>query len=429
MISSRIIMFTHILLFFFTIISCTTLAIAPTNEAVVITHTHKNIIGLRIAYIGCAAERVASTIASDLAFSGHFAVDTIEYRCAPMKKQEITALAAQNIFFLLILESHHETLEYRFYDTTTGDMIPKANGRCTVHDTTVTFCAHHIADKLWHHLMGSASPFLTHIAYAKEVPYKKGITIKHLCIADYDGTHEKILVATPTISIAPRWGGTAEHPLIFYSEYTSTNVQLMVVDMRKKRKIVSRYDGTTTHFTSNHDGSCHAFAASRGSGTSQIYMRKKGGELMQVTNNDATNGCPVFNHDSSILYYYSDIYTDVPHLICYTLATKKHTTLPISGYCVSPAYNNQRKLLAYSKLIDGFMQICTYNPQTQQEHQITFDAGNHEDPTWSPDGNFLAYTHEINNTSRIRVHAHATGIEHYITPAGINCTYPAWSLS
>lgn len=408
------------------IVSLVLVMISGVMQAMTVTHTQRHTIGFRIAYIGCAAERVAPIIASDMTLSGHFSVDMSEWRNVPTKRHEITDLVQHNILFLLVLDAHKDALEYRLYDTTTGDMISKISGRCVVAEHKESLCAHYIADKMWSHLMGGQSPFNTHIAYAKEVPYKKGIVVKHICVADYDGNNEQVMVSAPTISIAPRWGGTVDNPLIFYSEYTDTNVRLSVVDKNKKRKVAMRYDGETMHLTPNHDGTMHAFSASRGDGNSQIYLLKDG-ILKQCTHDDAINAYPVFNHDSSVLYYYSDAETDIPHIMSYTFATKKHAALPIKGYCVEPAYNITRKLLAYSKMVDGSMQIYVYDSVTMWEKQLTFDVGNHENPTWSPCGNFLAYTHEVGDTSRIRIYAYTTGHERYITDSTVNCCYPAWS--
>jgi TolB protein len=394
------------------------------EKPVTVKHAARQMVGIRIAYLGAAAERVAPVIGSDLTISGQFTVDIKEYAHPPHKKREITELVNHNILFLLILESHSDSIQYRLYDATTGTMVPHCSGRCMASNAQSAQCAHHIADKLWLQLTGMPSPFNTHIAYAKEVPYKKGITFKHLCSADCDGDNEIVMVKSPTIApiaIAPRWGGTPEAPLIFYSEYTNTNVRLMVVDQNKKRKVVTRYDGVAMHFTPNHDGSLHAFSASRGDGISHIYLLHNG-ELAQCTHDDAINACPVFNHDSSILYYCSDAQTDIPHLMAYNFTTHKHTMLPIKGFCQSPAYNNARKLLAYSKMINGYLQIFIYNPATQQERQLTYDAGNHASPTWSPCGNFFAYEHDTGVGSRIRVHCYATGYERYITSHGVNCS-------
>jgi Tol biopolymer transport system component len=196
---------------------------------------------------------------------------------------------------------------------------------------------------------------------------------------------------------------------------------------RKRRKLITHYDGVSMHFTPNYDNSAHAFSSSRGNGNGQIYLVINK-ELEQCTSDDTMNTCPVFNHDGSLLYYCSDEKIGVPHIMSYHCVTKKSVPLPIIGYCVTPAYNNTRKLLAYSKMIDGIMQICVYNPITDQERQLTFDQGNHEDPTWSPCGHFLAYTHEQATMSRIRVHCYTTGYERYITPPDMRCDYPAWSL-
>lgn len=401
-------------------------------DQVTVTHMHTQKIGMRVAYLGAAAERVASVIAADMACSGHYSIDTQEYRTIPSKKKEITALMQEGVLFLLILESHAKLsthiLSYRLYDTTTGMLISQASGKCFIDNDADSRYGHHIADQVWHTLMGYPSIFKTRIAYAKEVPYKKkGIAVKHICIAEYNGNNEQTLVATPTISIAPRWGGAPEAPFIFYSENTQTNIRLMAVDMRKKRATVTRrYDGESMYMTPNHDRSMHAFTASRGSGNTHIYL-VRGNELEQCTFGEVADACPTFNHDSSVLYYCSDVKTGVPHIMAYTFKTKTHAFLPIKGYCVSPAYNPKRTLLAYSKMIDGFMQLCVFDTITLQEKQLTHDAAHHEDPTWSPCGTFLAYTHQVGTSSRIRIHCYATGYEQYVTPAGIHCSYPAWS--
>ena len=364
--------------------------VAATGQ-ITVTHAQKQMVGIRIAYKGSIGKRYADIIASDLEVSNQFFVATCEYTTLPVKKREITDLVYTGVFFLLILELHDQNLEYRLYDATTGQMIPKSSGYCITHDTKQLSNAHHIADKIWCLLTGQKSMFNSSLAYAKEIPYKKNITITHICVAQHDGSEEYVIVSQPTISVAPRWGGTIDAPLLFYSEYTNTNVRLMVTDMHKKRKIVTRYDGVAMHVTSNHDGSIIAFSASRGNGMSHIYMHGKG-TLEQCTVDDGANACPVFNHDDSTIYYCSDAKTGIPHIMSYICATKKCLALPISGYCITPAYNNTRKLLAYSKMIDGTLQICVYDPQTCKERQITHDSGSHEDPTWSPCGNFSIHT-------------------------------------
>ncbi len=396
-------------------------------EQMTVTHARTQKVGMRIAYLGCTAERVAQVVAADMACSGHYAVDAQEYRAVPSKKKEITSLMQEGILFLLILESHAQELAYRLYDTTTGMLISSASGKCIVGNDSERY-GHHIADQVWRALMGSESIFNTRLAYVKEVPYKKnGIAVKHICTADYNGCNEQVMVATNTISIAPRWGGTQEAPLIFYSEYTKTNVRLMAVDGRKKRAIVTRYDGVSMHMTPNRDRSLYAFSTSRGDGNSHIYIVRSNA-LEQCTFGEVTDACPTFNHDGSVMYYCSDAQTGTPHIMSYTFATKKHASLPIKGYCVSPACNPKRNLIAYSKMVDGLMQIFVFDITTLQEKQLTYDAGHHEDPTWSPCGTFLAYTHQIGSSSRIRTHSYATGHEQYATPVGVNCSYPAWSL-
>lgn len=94
-------------------------------------------------------------------------------------------------------------------------------------------------------------------------------------IADYDGSHEQLLVKTPTINIAPRWNADTSNPLLFYSEYTNTNVRLMVVDMKGRRRPVINADGVTMLPSFTKDGKKVVYCSSRGNGNCQLYYYKK----------------------------------------------------------------------------------------------------------------------------------------------------------
>ena len=74
-----------------------------------------------------------------------------------------------------------------------------------------------------------------------------------------------------------------------------------------------------------------------------------------------------------------------------------------SGYCVGPAYCHQNGKIAYSKKIDGYMQLFIYNPKDQSHQQITFDNADKIDCNWSACGRYLIFCFQNKNISKIGI--------------------------
>ena len=72
-------------------------------EQMTVTHAHTQKVGMRIAYLGCTAERVAQVVAADMACSGHYAVDVQEYSVVPSKKKDTDPVVEKVFYFCLYL--------------------------------------------------------------------------------------------------------------------------------------------------------------------------------------------------------------------------------------------------------------------------------------------------------------------------------------
>lgn len=286
--------------------------------------------------------------------------------------------------------------------------------------------AHHIADSVWPTLTGQPGPFSTKIAYCKEVKRQGKKVLKHIYIADYDGKNEKLLVSTATVSIAPRWNRDPNNPLLFYSEHTNDNVRLVVADMYGRRKIVSNFDGLNMLPAFSPDGKKVVFCASRGDGNCQLYYYKKG-VFKKLTNNTGNNIAPTFSEDGKTLFFCSDFETRGPQIYRYVFNTEKMNRITHGGYCVSPSYCQQNNKLAYAKMIRGTMQVFLYDLTTKKHRQITRDAGNKEECSWSPCGNYLLFAVETSKESRLALLNLTSHHRRFITAGGSVCCYPAWS--
>lgn len=172
------------------------------------------LIGIKGAY-DHELKEVGRLIEKDLTFTGQFAI-TVQNFDDTLTKSTIKTLfkkAYPIAVFLNYTDDTHTAIEWRVYDTMHAQMI--AGKKYTKRGDIHIGWAHNIADTLWPVLTGQLGFFSTKIAYCKTIPNNKGTSMKHICIADYDGSYEQVLVNTPTVNIMPRWNKDTHKPYFF----------------------------------------------------------------------------------------------------------------------------------------------------------------------------------------------------------------------
>ncbi len=368
-----------------------------------------------------------------LTFSGQFAVTT-QTLPATLGKKVIKELYAKGYpLALVITRNDSQLIEWRLYDTMKAKMV--VGKKCAKGDADNNWWALHIAQGVWPELTGQEGFFMTKIAYSKQVVGKKGRLYRHICVADFDGMHEQVLVNTPTINIMPRWNSDYQNPLLFYSEYTNENVRMMMVDTRKRRKIASNFEGINMLTSFSADGKKVVYCASRGDGNCQMYYHENGvfKRLIYTDStcgkslSDGNNISPTMSHDGSVVYFCSDFKTSLPQLYAYDVASGGVTKITDGGYCASPAYCHKTHQLAYTKKIDGIMQLYVFDTKTGVHQQLTYDDYTKDECSWSPCGNYLVVSIEKNNKSQIAVYSMLTKQLQPITQESTLCGYPSWS--
>lgn len=362
---------------------------------------------------------VAATIKKDLEFTDQFAVD-VEHMAALPFRNQIVQWSTQDIPFAVFITLTNNMLEWRLYDTQSVTMIA---GKKVAVEQHSRMLAHRISDGIWTELTGKQGFFATKIAYCKEKKYKNSI-IRAVHIADYDGSYEQCVTQVPTLHMAPRWNNDADNPLLFFSESTNTNIRLASIDFNGNKKIASNFAGLNMLPSFSSDGKAVVYAASRGGGNCQLYYFKKG-YFKRLTHNTGNNVSPVFIDDNTIAFC-SDFKNGKPCLYTYDL-TNGAIELLVEGYCCSPTYNPHNNVLAYGKMVKGCLQLFTFDLATKKNTQITFDATNKEECTWSSCGNFLLYASDHKGMSRIALFNRATEKTTYVTAADESCSYPHWS--
>lgn len=362
---------------------------------------------------------------SDFSFSGQCKVTIHSLLTVPNKKI-IKMLFEQGMPLALFINenSAEHALEWRLYDTLQSNMV--AGKKVKIGSCNIVSVVHTIANSVWLLLTGNHGCFGSKIAYCKEIVLPNGRTAKQVIIADIDGNNPRVLVNVPTVHTGLRWNNDKYHPLLFYSQYTASNIRMLAVDMHKKTQVVSDFDGINMLPTFSPDGQQVVYCLSKGTGKCQLYSgTKKGIELLCTVDGQALS--PTFSPDGTTIYFCSD-HLGIAHIYAYSLVTQ--LLVPITcgvGYAVSPACHPYKELLAYTRKINGYTQIFMWDKITANHQQITYDNTYKDNCSWSPCGQYIAYSVEQGSQLGIAVWSMATKQQKMITPLYERCSFPAWS--
>ncbi|HSC24804.1 MAG TPA: hypothetical protein VLB80_01135 [Candidatus Babeliales bacterium] len=387
--------------------------------------THMQIAILMLNNNNNELKDVAITIKKDLEFTDQFKLNIQEISEQLSKKElrkKILHYGAIGTPIVLCINiDSSENIEWRLYETMQCTMIQgkkyKKNGNIA------RSCAHAVADELYKTLTANDGFFSSRLVYCKDVNNNnKGLTVRKIYVADFDGSHEELLVDTSTITVAPRWHITK--PCVYYSEYADTNVRLISSTMNKKNDIISSFDGINMLMTFSPNGKS-AYCSSRGNGSCQIYLQENN-ILKRCTKNSGNNTSPIFL-DEDRLCFCSDFQTGNPQIYIANLKTGHIQRITKGGYCTSPNYCLKTNKIVYHKMIQRTMQIMIYNCATKEHVQITSTNGNKHEASWSPDGTQILFAHEVpNKTSRLASLNLLTNKTKYITGEHEQCSYPHW---
>jgi TolB protein len=368
---------------------------------------------------------IATIIKKDLQFTDQFKVNI--KKCDANTAGKVLKKNIQNLcdtgtpLALCISKESKNGIAWRLYDTMQCTMI--CGKKYSKKSAIAREWAHAIADETLQTLTGNKGFFSSRIAYCKDSKNNKGQTLRKIYIADFDGSNEELLVDLPTIAIAPRWHSTKPH--ILYSEYADTNIELMSITMKKKRKPVANFDGINMLATYSPDGKSYSYCSSRASGSCQIYLVDNG-NLKRCTHNSGNNTSPIFI-DAHHLCFCSDFQKGNPQIYIGNLKTGHLQRITHGGYCTTPSYCPKNHKIAYHKMINGTMQVMVYDCTTKAHAQLTKSAGNKHEASWSPDGTHLLFAHEVpDKNSQLCILNMLTRTTKYITSAQDICSYPHW---
>lgn len=263
--------------------------------------------------------------------------------------------------------------------------------------------AHQFADDIIAQLSGGLPGIAqTQIAYVNE---RSGN--KEIWVMDYDGANAHQITFLKSISLTPRWSPDATR--IAFTCYVPTrgitSAQICIYSTVSSRMIAfPHYRGTNSSPAWSPDGSQLAFMSSL-NGDPEIYASNADGSHMhRVTFAAGVNTSPAWNPKTGQQMVFVSDRGGSPALYLSNAdgTNVQKLDLPDMGYVIDPSWSPNGQLLAFSwRRPSGNYDIYVMDIISKQLVELTKDEGRNERPSWAPDGRHVVFESTRTGTRQI----------------------------
>jgi TolB protein len=274
-------------------------------------------------------------------------------------------------------------VEVRLFDVFSGEQLYGKRALGSVERSR--YLMHRLGDDIILRLTGHPGPFLTKMAFVGTSTGRKEIYI-----SDYDGHNLKRLTHYNTITLSPRWSPSGDS-MIYTSFRNSGTVLFMHNVVKGSVTKISGRKGLNIAAAWKPNGNELALTLTI-SGNPDIFLIDATGKILKrLTKNWGIDVSPTFSPDGKKMAFVSNR-SGSPQIYVLDLITDQIERLTFEGnYNTSPAWS-KLDWIAFAGSSDDHFDIYTISPDGKDLHRITQHQGNNEDPCWSPDGRYIAFS-------------------------------------
>lgn len=254
---------------------------------------------------------------------------------------------------------------------------------------------------------------------------------KEIWVMDYDGSNQRQLTHLGSIALSPR--PAPDNSRVAFCSLARSGWQIHMYSLDLGR-IVSfpAFGGTNLSPAWAADGSKIAFSSSR-TGDPEIYIAdNQGTGLRRVTAYSGPDVSPTWNPKNSAQIAWVSGRTGLPQIWMMQADGTNPQRLTDQGYAVSPSWSPNGQFLAFAWIrhygpgAPGAQDIYVMDIASRQFVQLTHDAGRNDFPSWSPDGRHIVFQSNRGGGDQIWTMLADGTEQHSLTKSGQN-TQPSWS--
>jgi TolB protein len=295
---------------------------------------------------------------------------------------------------------------------------------------------HEMANAVYKQVVGKNSIFTSKIVFVSDRNSRGRKTVKEIYMMDFDGKNVNQVTNHGGIVMSPSM--SADGRFLVYSLITNAkgkrNNDLYLMDMRtKSASILSNKEGVNSGAVFLTGGKKIALTLTV-SGNAEIYeMDIDSKELRKITNHFSSDVDPSITADGSLMSFLSDrpgkamIYTMDPRG---TEANVKRISF-VGQFNATPRFSPDGKEIVFSSWLDNSFDLFRISAEGQGLSRLTKDFGSNEDPSYSNDGEFIAFTSQrvlsrVKIDQNIYIMDRDGGILGAVTSGFGNCISPRW---
>lgn len=289
--------------------------------------------------------------------------------------------------------------------------------------------AHRFADEIIYRLGGG----INGIAQTKIYFVSSRSGSKEIWAMDYDGQNQHQVTHLGTISLSPRV--SPDGTRLAFASLGSGGWAIREYSLELNRVLAfpaGSGGGSNLSPAWSADGSKIAFSSSR-SGDNEIYVAgASGGGLRRVTTFRGPDVSPTWNPKTNSQIAWVSGRTGLPQIYTMNEDGTNVQRITDGGYAVSPSWSPDGQFLAYSwnrkygPGDPGGVDIHVIDLSTKSYLQITHESGSNDFPCWAPDGRHIVFERTVGKRSDIWTMLSDGTDQRQLTHTGNNFM-PNWS--
>jgi TolB protein len=413
-----------VLIFFLSLLTIYCLLFTVVESKIYIDITSPAFKKLSIAiqdFEGPLGRDISDIIDNDLEFTGFFLPvhrdAFVENPSQQFNPKNWTPLGVEAVVKGMVEQNNELSVKISLYDVFEGREAFRKEYRAA--RDLMRPISHAIADDIYFKLTGENGIFRSRIAFVSRDQDRMEI-----CIMDWDGKRITRMGVSGNIILTPHWSGDGTK--LIYSAERNRQWGIYLLDfLNMSEKKIYTSKGTNVAGNFFPDGSGFTFSSSK-DGTPDLFMKDiKNDQITKLSSSYGIDVSPSVSPDGHYIAFVSDR-GGTPQIYIMRRDGSNTRRLTFEGsYNTSPSWSPKGNMIVFVGQ-RGKNQIFTIRPDRTELAQLTV-SGNNEDPSFSPDGRYIAFSSDRDGTKGIYIMRANGESQRRIAPKGLVAFGPNWS--